>query len=454
MNKLLKIDRNRAKITTSSDLAEAQYYLTNLEQKLVSYTLSSINPISDEKLGSHSFDIPDILDFLGISYKTGFYHFKEVIDSLRNKDIRIYRKDTNSYLETKWISHVEWFFDENRIEIGFANKLSPYLLSLKESFSSYFLKHIGSLNSTYSIRLFMILSQYKHKGRENIIYEVDTLKEMLSPVENKLNKDVQKYKKYNDFKKRVIDPSVEDINKHSQLIVSYEPMKKGRKIVSLCFNVSYKENSLKIENTKNIDTEKSEIAIALEAFGLDLDSIENYSNQYDDDRLKRSLDYTLSRKEAGLIKTSDFSYFHTVLSNDYGKKTAAQLKKDKKLEDSKQKKLQEEYLQLSLDKLRNEIEFIKKNRYNDYKDSVGALRVHKDLDKIWKTELNSKDLKHPLPRDHKATELLLVSIHKSQVATINNEDIIELVQKEFEEVELQDKLVNVLLEEEKAAIDL
>ena len=330
MKKTVKLDLSRAKITTSSDLAEAQYYLTNLEQKLISYALSFINPMSGEKLENHSFDIQDILDFLGVSYKTGFYHFKDVIDNLRNKDIRIYRKESNSYLETKWISHVEWFFDENRIEIGFAPKLAPYLVSLKESFSSYFLEHIGSLNSTYSIRLFMILSQYKHQGNKDIIYEVESLKEMLSPVENKLNKSVEKYKKYNDFKKRVIDPSIEDINLNSQLIVSYEPIKKGRKITSLCFNVAYKNSNTKIELEKKQIENRSKIFNQLETFGFESEIVKKYCNDFDEDRLKRNLDYTKKKKEFGLIKTSDLSYYHSALINDYGKKSKYELQEENK----------------------------------------------------------------------------------------------------------------------------
>jgi len=49
-----------------------------------------------------------------------------------------------------------------------------------------------------------------------------------------------KYKRFIDFKNRVLDPAKNQINKHSDIQISYEVIKAGRKPTEVKFTVMYK----------------------------------------------------------------------------------------------------------------------------------------------------------------------------------------------------------------------
>jgi len=85
--------------------------------------------------------------------------------------------------------------------------------------------------STYSIRIYEMLMQWKSTGKREI--EVEWLKKQLQ-VENC-------YPLIADFKKWVINSSVLEINKHADIWVKYTQRKAGRTITHFIFNFGEKE---------------------------------------------------------------------------------------------------------------------------------------------------------------------------------------------------------------------
>ena len=65
-----------------------------------------------------------------------------------------------------------------------------------------------------------------------------------------------KYKLFNNLKIRVIEPSIKEINEHTDLSVSYTQITKGRKVIALRFSIT---NKNKIKKQKN---EKEEVSKA------------------------------------------------------------------------------------------------------------------------------------------------------------------------------------------------
>lgn len=50
-----------------------------------------------------------------------------------------------------------------------------------------------------------------------------------------------KYKDYRDFKKRVIEPAVEEVNQYTDLNIKWEPYKQGRSYVAITFYIEKKK---------------------------------------------------------------------------------------------------------------------------------------------------------------------------------------------------------------------
>jgi plasmid replication initiation protein len=78
--------------------------------------------------------------------------------------------------------------------------------------------------------------QWSSKGEREI--EVSELKEMLQ-LEGR-------YKRFNNFLERVIKPAIEDINMHSNLLVTYGIRKRGRTISHIQFKFDVKQEQKKI----------------------------------------------------------------------------------------------------------------------------------------------------------------------------------------------------------------
>jgi plasmid replication initiation protein len=90
----------------------------------------------------------------------------------------------------------------------------------------------NNLNSFYSMRLYEIVISFNNIN--SIKLELDDLKKMLG-IE-------KKYTKFNDFKKRILDPALKDINKNTKVSINYELIKNGRKYNCIKFIKKHKRN--------------------------------------------------------------------------------------------------------------------------------------------------------------------------------------------------------------------
>ena len=88
------------------------------------------------------------------------------------------------------------------------------------------------MTSLYGIRVYELLMQWKKTGKREI--EIDWLKQQFE-IGNK-------YPSIKDLKKYVIDPSIKDINTHSNYQVSWTQRKTGRKVTHLIFTFSEKKS--------------------------------------------------------------------------------------------------------------------------------------------------------------------------------------------------------------------
>lgn len=88
------------------------------------------------------------------------------------------------------------------------------------------LKIYLSLENTMSQRMYELLRLWS-KSKHEITYKVDDIKELFM-IEDK-------YDRYNDFKKKIIDPSVNSLNKSGAFKINYKENKTGRRVTSITF---------------------------------------------------------------------------------------------------------------------------------------------------------------------------------------------------------------------------
>ncbi|MFK4064179.1 replication initiation protein, partial [Brucella anthropi] len=86
----------------------------------------------------------------------------------------------------------------------------------------------GSLSSFYAVRLYELMSQFLKLGERSCT--LDQLRQMLDLGD--------KYQDVKNLRVRVIDPALKELNANTDLAVTAEPMRKGRKIVGFSFTIS------------------------------------------------------------------------------------------------------------------------------------------------------------------------------------------------------------------------
>lgn len=165
--------------------------------------------------------------------ETNYKRIREECKKLRHKEIGIPNEDDkyafwdiNPFPEAK-LTH------DGILYIKMLDTAVPYFVELKKGFTKYQLHAALSLNSTYSQRLYELLSRYKDTGIWNSV-EIEYLKHLLS-IENK-------YPKISMFRARVLNPAQLELKNKTEILFTYELHKTGRKYTHITFKIQHNKD--------------------------------------------------------------------------------------------------------------------------------------------------------------------------------------------------------------------
>lgn len=258
------MDKNQ--VVKSNQVIEASYQLSAVEQRIVLAAISRIpknQPITDDELYPVSVNE---LQLLGVHEKTAYRDLKEGINRLYERSINLSVDDKS--IKMRWVQEVQFLDSQSVIGIRFSKPILPFISNLSREFTKYALSDIAGINSGYGIRIYELLVQYRQIGKREI--SVDNLRTMLE-----LGK---KYPLFADFKKRVIDTAVDQINEYSPLRVTYEQKKTGRKVTHITFSFKEKIRSIGQES-KDIPKEFYKLTDAqINMFGNQLSRLHELSH--------------------------------------------------------------------------------------------------------------------------------------------------------------------------------
>lgn len=151
---------------------------------------------------------------------------KDSLESLRKKGVRIEsinEKGKKVAFGCGFISDYVYVEGEAVAEVSISAKFKPYLLELKKAYTGYKLEQVVKLDAAgagyTTIRVYEICSEWAYKGFVN--YTVEELKQIL---------DIKgKYPQLYNFKRYIIEPAQDLINKVTDLQVSYSVTGRGAK---------------------------------------------------------------------------------------------------------------------------------------------------------------------------------------------------------------------------------
>ncbi len=248
-------------VTQSNNLIEARHKrpLTAREQKIVLTMVGMIQP-SDEDFKDYRISVKRFSEMLGLKGSVKYTQMKGIAENLMSKTVEIPKKN-GGWILANWISSAEYKEGEGIIELSFSPKLKPYMLQLKNQFTSYRLSNILNLNSTYSIRLYELMKKWQHLGKWGC--SVEDLREKLGVGE-------RIYPRYANLKARVLAPAIAEVNEKTDLFIRFNEIKSGRSVERIEFTIRHapeKEIKLpepkkKLEQSKKVP-ENEEVRIRL-----------------------------------------------------------------------------------------------------------------------------------------------------------------------------------------------
>jgi plasmid replication initiation protein len=219
-------------VVKSNRLVEASYRLTEIEMQIVLYSIcrSREDGVGLSPKDPLTIRADDFVARFGTNTNKVYGQLKNAMDTLYKRTLIIRDEDPKTgkprVVETRWISDKAYIDGAGQIQITFAHKVIPFISQLEGDFTPYLLKQIGRMTSVYAVRLYELLLQYLKFGKREI--SIVWLKDALQ---------ITGYDALKDLKRRVIDVAVDQINKYSDINVSYTNIKTGRAITGFMFTI-------------------------------------------------------------------------------------------------------------------------------------------------------------------------------------------------------------------------
>lgn len=244
MKNKIETAQNQLVVKSNSLIQKTRYELSTEEQKLILYLVSLIKP-QDSELQEYHIDIKKVCSIFGIQEKGSNYaYLRQCLRGLSDKSFWISTPEKD--LLIRWLERLEINKFETYVSCRLDDRLKPFLLQLKECFTSYELCYVLALKTKTAIRLYEIFNSYAYK--QTIVISLEELRSMFS-LENK-------YPLYNDFKRYILDKAIKEINEFTDLIINYEPVRQQKAVTSIKFNIKKLQNDevskqIAIEQIKN-----------------------------------------------------------------------------------------------------------------------------------------------------------------------------------------------------------
>jgi len=238
-------------VVKDNALINASYNLELTEQRLIMLAIinareSGQGITANSKLEIHASDYAKLFN---VSTDASYKALREAVNNLFNRQFSYtaeYKKTGKvGIVRSRWVSRIFYVDDLALLEITFAPDVVPLITRLEEHFTKYEAKQVAHLTSKYATRLYELLIAWREVGK------VPQLE--LSDFRNRLGLLENEYTAMSDFKKRVLEPSIKQINEHTDITVTYEQHKKGRLISGFSFKLKQKQQP-KIEAKRDPNT--------------------------------------------------------------------------------------------------------------------------------------------------------------------------------------------------------
>ncbi len=255
-------------IVKDNALINASYSLTLVEQRLILLAIIATRKEDKEMAWNFWLGTPikvtadSYINTFGVDKTTAYKSLKMACKTLFSRQFSYQepREKGIANKTTRWVSDIAYVDNTATVEFTFAPAVLPLITRLEKHFTSYELEQVSNLTSTYAIRLYELIIAWRAIGK------VPTMN--LQEFRAKLGVEEHEYKRMGQFKEKVLNLGIEQINQHTDILVEYEQYKNGRTITGFSFKFVQKQK-LETKTIENLTENNSNTFIKLSEAQLD-----------------------------------------------------------------------------------------------------------------------------------------------------------------------------------------
>lgn len=234
-------------VVKDNALINASYNLDLIEQRLILLAIAQSRKFEFDISADRRVQIrvSDYINIYNIQGRSVYENVKNACTTLFERQFSYIEKQEKGVrvVKSRWISEIAYNDEQATIDFIFAPSVIPLISMLEKHFTSYELEQVANLNSKYAVRLYELLIAWRSQAKTPLI--------STESIRNRLGVQNNEYKLMGDFKKRVMDLSIKEINEKTDIQVIYEQHKAGRKIIGFTFKIKKKTKENEQQRDKN-----------------------------------------------------------------------------------------------------------------------------------------------------------------------------------------------------------
>ena len=213
-------------VKSNEIIQRARYDLSITELKTLAFIISKIKP-TDTELQEYSFSVKDYCQVCGIEYSNGgnYRHIKATLKRLSDQSFWV-KDEKGQEVLCRWIQKARINKGSGKITVRLDEDMHKYVIGLFSNFTQYELISTLPMKSAYSFRIYELLKSYAFTKSHT--FDIDDLKRTIA---------AEHFSNFKDFRRRVLEYAAKEINMYTDIEISWEPIKSGRKVIQVRFDI-------------------------------------------------------------------------------------------------------------------------------------------------------------------------------------------------------------------------
>lgn len=333
----------------SKQLVHTSYEVTAIQNRIFYYCLLTAQKEKNGEL-SCTVKLEDIKKLIPNKNQRTLANIKKTIQILKQTSLEFEKREDGDTIECDYnlIAGSEYNVNKETFKIKLADRLYRHLIDYTV-YAPLNLEILTKFKSFYAQRLYELLRLWSRTNTPIIkSFKIEQLRFVLG-VENK-------YPAYKNFKQRVLNQAVKEINQVGNMKVDIEEVKNGRRVDEIKFMIFDYEKKVYFKNNNSIVSNEDQIEIKeIEVISKDekeeikefyvpnkklftIKTLDNFKSDFVDydfkdstykRLLQESILITLEKDDDEKIKVKSYNYFKKTLENKIKNNKTNGVKKQK-----------------------------------------------------------------------------------------------------------------------------